>query len=346
MGISTEFNSDEIHDITFVRYGENYQYIMEIFVDGVSQCACKVDPGDIVTHNSQVSITASHTQLNVYNIDLFDYGVSFTGIQSLFCFHKSNSTDIIEYIENNNVFGTANTIQPGNHTQDLTIDSLPVGSVYMLIKAFGQDDPRPWETINHYPGTDADAYKGIRHIVGNILIIQKTADGSAHPRNVCFDRGSISAQGTSSMAYPVKNFRIYTEKTISKSCPYYNSTPVTKYKKAGSGDLSLSNVMVTACSPNIVIQNDGANYTLPEVLEGTVTKCKEGSGTKCKYPLYSKSFGDSYTSAAAKLWCLKADYAESSGSHNTGFARMANFALTTSKNICSDREASSLTPPQ
>ena len=346
VGISTEFNSDEIHDITFVRYGENYQYIMEIFVDGVSQCACKVDPGDIVTHNSQVSITASHTQLNVYNIDLFDYGVSFTGIQSLFCFHKSNSTDIIEYIENNNVFGTANTTQPGNHTQDLTIDSLPVGSVYMLIKAFGQDDPRPWETINHYPGTDADAYKGIRHIVGNILIIQKTADGSAHPRNVCFDRGSMSAQGTSSMAYPVKNFRIYTEKTISKSCPYYNSTPVTKYKKAGSGDLSLSNVMVTACSPNIVIQNDGANYTLPEVLEGTVTKCKEGSGTKCKYPLYSKSFGDSYTSAAAKLWCLKADYAESSGSHNTGFARMANFALTTSKNICSDREASSLTPPQ
>ena len=43
----------------------------------------------------------------------------------------------------------------------------------MLIKAFGQDDPRPWETINHYPGTDADAYKGVRHIVGNILIIQK-----------------------------------------------------------------------------------------------------------------------------------------------------------------------------
>jgi len=36
------------------------------------------------------------------------------------------------------------------------------------------------------------------------------------------------------------------------------------------------------------------------------------SGTKFKYPLFSKDFNDDYTSAAAKLFCLKADYADSS----------------------------------
>lgn len=43
---------------------------------------------------------------------------------------------------------------------------------------------------------------------------------------------------------------------------------------------------------------------------------------------------------------MKADYAESSGSHNTGFARMAHDALTNSANICPTIEVNSILPQQ
>lgn len=40
----------------------------------------------------------------------------------------------------------------------------------------------------------------------------------------------------------------------------------------------------------------------------------------------------------ADIFCLKADYAESSGMHNTGFARMANYVLKNSSAINSHPE--------
>lgn len=53
----------------------------------------------------------------------------------------------------------------------------------------------------------------------------------------------------------------------------------------------------------------------------------------------SPKWAISDTAAPVNCWCLKADYAESSSSHNTGFANLVHDLLT-------DKEVNSLTPPQ
>lgn len=53
----------------------------------------------------------------------------------------------------------------------------------------------------------------------------------------------------------------------------------------------------------------------------------------------SPKWAISDTAAPVNCWCLKADYAESSSSHNTGFANLVHDLLT-------DKEIDSLTPPQ
>ena len=98
----------------------------------------------------------------------------------------------------------------------------------------------------------------------------------------------ISLQGTSSLAYPMKNFRIYT----------YSVAKV-------AGELYLG------CDEN------GEN--------GTRATNSDGSYTNN----YSFRDADAGIKAAAAVncFCLKADYAESSSSHNTGLAKLVNSAL-------------------
>ena len=87
-------------------------------------------------------------------------------------------------------------------------------------------------------------------------------------RNFRMENAAMRPQGTSSMGYPKKNFRIYTKKI-----------------------------------------NDTVLY--------------DYTGKIVKDKLYSFREG----SQPVNCWCLKADYAESSGTHNTGIARLWNKAL-------------------
>ena len=87
-------------------------------------------------------------------------------------------------------------------------------------------------------------------------------------RNFRMENAAMRPQGTSSMGYPKKNFRIYTKKI-----------------------------------------NDTVLY--------------DYTGKIVKDKLYSFKEG----SQPVNCWCLKADYAESSGTHNTGIARLWNKAL-------------------
>lgn len=87
-------------------------------------------------------------------------------------------------------------------------------------------------------------------------------------RNFRMENAAMRPQGTSSMGYPKKNFRIYTKKI-----------------------------------------NDTVLY--------------DYTGKIVKDKLYS--FKE--RSQPVNCWCLKADYAESSGTHNTGIARLWNKAL-------------------
>ena len=118
-------------------------------------------------------------------------------------------------------------------------------------------------------------------VTGDVSVLENTSDKNTQitvdieyynmqdpTRNFSMVNAAMRPQGTSSMGYPKKNFRIYTEK-IDDTVLY--------------------------------------DYT------GKIVKDK----------LYSFREG----SQPVNCWCLKADYAESSGTHNTGIARLWNKAL-------------------
>ena len=119
-------------------------------------------------------------------------------------------------------------------------------------------------------------------------------------KNFLVKNAYVTPQGTSSMNYPVKNLRLYTGKK-NDAGEYYSRLFVG------------SNIFIDGSPNNIQWENIN--------LETEVTG-------KRKY-----SFRDETSSqkaaAPVNCWCLKADFAESSSSHNTGTARFWNNVLKT-----------------
>lgn len=118
-------------------------------------------------------------------------------------------------------------------------------------------------------------------VTGDIPVLENTSDKNTQitvdieyynmqdpTRNFSMVNAAMRPQGTSSMGYPKKNFRIYTKK-IDDTVLY--------------------------------------DYT-GKVVQDKLYSFKEGA-------------------QPVNTWCLKADYAESSGTHNTGIARLWNKAL-------------------
>lgn len=118
-------------------------------------------------------------------------------------------------------------------------------------------------------------------VTGDIPTLENTSDKNTQitvdieyinmqdsSRSFKMTNAAMTPQGTSSMGYPKKNFRIYTQ-----------------------------------------------------LADGTTLY--DANGKEVKDKLYSFKDG----AIPVDCWCLKADYAESSGTHNTGIARMWNKAL-------------------
>ena len=118
-------------------------------------------------------------------------------------------------------------------------------------------------------------------VTGDIPVLENTSDKNTQitvdieyynmqdpTKNFSMVNAAMRPQGTSSMGYPKKNFRIYTKKIDNTILYDYNGK---------------------------VVQNKLYSF-------------KEGA-----QPVHT--------------WCLKADYAESSGTHNTGIAKLWNKAL-------------------
>ena len=121
-------------------------------------------------------------------------------------------------------------------------------------------------------------------------------------KNFKFVKAYITPQGTSSMYYPKKNYRIYTQKN--KDTRVFLST--------GSAGVLELNQMLT---PNFGEKPEDRLY---EFWRG-----------KANYKKRKYSFKDN--AQPVKCWCLKADFAETSSSHNTGVARLWGDTLKNSE---------------
>ena len=114
-------------------------------------------------------------------------------------------------------------------------------------------------------------------------------------KNFKFVKAYITPQGTSSMYYPKKNYRIYTQKNDD------------------------TRLFFTIDNDNVLELKDMLKSDFGETEEDRRYEKFRGTDSKVKKKkLYS--FKDN--AQPVKCWCLKADFAETSSSHNTGIARL------------------------
>lgn len=306
--ISQQISNDEVHEVTFVYYGNDessgiYKNLQAIYIDGKVQAISPA--GVFVSHTDKISVAASTASLYLYSVKAFRKALSFTEIQALYCFNQSDSSEIASYITRNNIFSEATTTI-GDYGQSVDREKLPDGAAILVL--YGTEtNPTPWLTVNSYI-KDADGVnKGYKHALSAMRLYIKGDE--ANSRNFYAVGGCISAQGTSSMGYPIKNFRIYTNKAES------NGSGLGKVTAFYQGDNE--NPLPWNFLPDNYDSTSLANWT---------------QGKK-EYQMFSTEYGDSYTSAPANRFCLKADYAESSGVHNTGFARLSNYLLKNSATL-------------
>lgn len=311
--VSTTFNTEEEYqEVTFVWHPEsNLSGLGEIYVNGTRQNFIQ-NTGNS-SHSEPIVISATNIIGYISHINIYNRDLTFSEIQAIYCTNKNS--DIGDYVVKNNIFN--NDVIVGDNTKKVTIDTLPVGSTYLLIKSHPNDtSPQGfWWYINSVNGGQQGAgekYKGYKLPVGNSYLITKTADGSGHEDNFFVNEMTISAQGTSSMAYPIKNYRIYLDKK------YKTSESFEGFQVDSSDTLGKTSKMITGV----------------KVFDTNQTFDSDTSETK--------GFKLTRDSLPVQRLCLKADYAESSGTHNTGFAKLANYALESSNAINSQVECPGL----
>lgn len=324
---TTEFTSENSEkEITFVWYDEKYNNISQIYVNGTSQMI--LNKSQSVACPANISIYANDTTLYLYDINVYNRSLTFSEIQALY---KSHSTEnLTEYIKQNSIFGEQ--VELGYNGDKVTISSLPVGSRYLLINAHPDGYNKPWEAINQLPKTkkvnnkekETKSWGLLAGPTYYITKVEKNEDPS--PNNFYADRITLSGQGTSSMAYPIKNFRIYFNKGITSAADTGNSEGFGDAYVITKGDTTYEEGSYGKTGVLVVGSSIVDTHSTPQV------------GNATKYRISQESI-------PANEFCLKADYAESSGVHNTGFAKMANYVMENSGNIMSTiKEANSKLP--
>lgn len=244
--VETEFKSDENVRIGFVinrKSGSTNKGLSFIYTNGIISRGEKWSALDNYTSPTTIKFQATDdAEVSLKAIRVYDVALSSDQMLNNFILYRDTLEEMLEVYDRNDVYeeGTI-TFSP-----DKMMSRIPVMIVTGDIPVLENTSDKNTQII-----VDIDYYN--------------LQDPTRSFRMV---GAAMRPQGTSSMGYPKKNFRIYT-------------------KKVG----------------------------------GTILYDYNGKIVSDK--LYSFRQG----AQPVNTWCLKADYAESSGTHNTGIARMWNNAL-------------------
>ena len=244
--IETEYKSDENVRVSFVinpSAGATHQRMSFIYANGILSRAEKWAVTDNYTSHSTLRFTASEgAEVSLKSIRIYDNALSADNILNNYILYRDSIQEMLEVYDRNDVY------ENGRDIFDATkmASRLPVMIVTGDIPTLENTSDKDTQIVVDIEYTDLqDPTKSFRMV-----------------------NAAMRPQGTSSMGYPKKNFRIYTQK-----------------------------------------------------LEGTILY--DANGNIVEDRLYSFKEG----AQPVDCWCLKADYAESSGTHNTGIARLWNKAL-------------------
>lgn len=241
--VSTKFKSGEINRIAFVinrKSGVTYKGLIFVYVNGILSGAVNYGSADNFISNKQLSfIGTNDAQIELRSMRFYDIALSSDNILNNYILYRDTLDEMMEMYYKNEIYeeGTQ-TFSP-----DAILHRLPV----MVITG---DIP----TLEAATSTSTQ-----------ILVDIDYTNEQDSTKNFKMKNAALRIQGTSSLAYPRKNFRFYTRTE-----------------------------------------------------ESTVVYDANGEVVADK--LYSFVDG----AQPVDCWCLKADFAESSGTHNTGIARIWN----------------------
>lgn len=276
---------NEVYDIAFVVWPasgsssdirKNARFIY-IYIDGEISGGYRLSQGSSVFQNNSVpiSIGSGYATIDVYRTWAYNRALNDSEMLDTYLLDLDRNIEVLlEERDRNAILDSTGNVTP---------ESLPDGTRIMIITGTAVE-PSSSTTMasvlaaakyndksTYFPVQEISTYiKGATDRSKN-FIARNNGTGQETGKNIPL---RIRLQGTSSLAYPVKNYRIYTN----KSTMYVGNNPEMPFGETGE------------------------------------------LATKGLFAMH----GDS---APVNVWCLKADYAESSSSHNTGMARMVNDTL-------------------
>ena len=244
--IDTEYKSDENVRVGFVinkASGSTYQKLSFIYAKGIISRCESWAVTDSYTSSKELKFTAtSNAEISLKAVRVYDAALTPDEMLNNYILYRDNVDDMLTVYDRNDVY------------------------------AKGSSAFDPERMVGRLP---------VMIVTGNIPVLENTSDKKTQiivdidytnmqdpTKNFRMEGAAMRPQGTSSMGYPKKNFRIYTRKV--------DSTKVYDYEG--------------------------------KLIDNKLYAFKDGA-------------------QPVDCWCLKADYAESSGTHNTGIARLWNKAL-------------------
>lgn len=244
--VETEYKSDENVRIGFVinrATGTTNKRLSFIYANGIVSRAEQWAETDSYTSSKTILFTASEeVEVSLKSIRVYEAALTSDNMLNNYTLYRDTIAEMMEVYDRNDVYEEGTTI----FSTEKMMGRLPV----MIVTG---DIP----TLENTSDKDTQIVVDIEYY--------NMQDSS---KSFTMKNAAMRPQGTSSMGYPKKNFRIYTQKVAN-------------------------------------------------------TEVYDSTGKPIADKLYSFKDG----AQPVDCWCLKADYAESSGTHNTGIARLWNEAL-------------------
>ena len=244
--VSTRFKAGEVNRIAFVinrKTGVTYKGLVFIYVNGILSGAVNYGSADNFTSTKQLTFVGTEdAQVELRAMRFYDTALSADNVLNNYVIYRDTLNEMMEVYYRNEIYAEGTQ----SFSPDAMLHRLPV----MVITG------------------DVPTLEAATSTSTQILVDIDYTNEQDPTKNFKMKNAALRIQGTSSLAYPRKNFRFYTQKEAS-------------------------------------------------------TIVYDSEGKKIENKLYSFKDG----AQPVDCWCLKADFAESSGTHNTGIARLWNKAM-------------------
>lgn len=282
--VSTKYKAEESNRIAFVitpdEDGEDkYNRILSIYVNGEYCGAYAYSNKEVFYNDSKITFRGSEDAcVNIYSIKIYSRELTSDEILGNYIYYRQDSEEKTAVYKRNDILLASQT---DKFDSDKLKPQIPVMTFHQILENETIDDLHQEKNDKKLPRHFDIVYTDVQNPHKNFVI----------------KNAYVTPQGTSSMSYPVKNFRIYTTKDDNTRIYVGNNI----YLNPNSTSIADDNL-----NPDALVSN--RKYGFRDADDNMKT----------------------LASIPVNCWCLKADFAESSSSHNTGTARYWNNVLKNS----------------